>query len=154
MYDSSPMTHKIIPVLLVFVGLTSAAFGQGRSLPSATLLQITKAEDERRWDGDLRGLLANPSAAVRKRAALAAGRIGNDDSVSALTSLLEKDPEPSVRAMAAFALGEVESETGANALIAILKNASEPAELRARAVEALGKIAAALPREQEARQRE
>jgi cyclophilin family peptidyl-prolyl cis-trans isomerase/HEAT repeat protein len=56
--------------------------------------------------------------------------------------------------MAAFALGEVESEVGANALLAQLKNKSGAVELRARAIEALGKIAAALPREKEARQRE
>jgi cyclophilin family peptidyl-prolyl cis-trans isomerase/HEAT repeat protein len=35
-----------------------------------------------------------------------------------------------------------------------LKNTNAPVEIRARAIEALGKIAAALPREQEARQRE
>jgi cyclophilin family peptidyl-prolyl cis-trans isomerase len=56
--------------------------------------------------------------------------------------------------MAAFALGEIESETAANALMAVLKNTTTPADVRARAVEALGKIAAALPREQEPRQRE
>ena len=56
--------------------------------------------------------------------------------------------------MAAFAIGEVESEKGANPLVAVLKNASSTSELRARAVEGLGKIAAALPKEQEARQRE
>jgi cyclophilin family peptidyl-prolyl cis-trans isomerase len=148
------MTRTIIAGLLVSIALTSAAFGQSRSVPPPTLLQITKAEDERRWDDELRGLLSSSNPAVRKRAALAAGRIGNEDSVSALTNLLEKDPDPGVRAMAAFALGEVESETGTNALIGILKNASGPIELRARAVEALGKIASVLPREQEARQRE
>ena len=56
--------------------------------------------------------------------------------------------------MAAFALGEIESESGANALIGALKNTSVPYEIRARAIEALGKIAAALPSEREARQRE
>src|SRR5262245_51980581 len=116
MYDSWPMAHRIIPALLICVALTSAAFGQSRSVPAATLLQITKAEDERRWDDVLRGLFASSNPAVRKRSALAAGRIGNEDSVTALTNLLEKDPDPGVRAMAAFAVGEVESETGANAL--------------------------------------
>jgi cyclophilin family peptidyl-prolyl cis-trans isomerase/HEAT repeat protein len=56
--------------------------------------------------------------------------------------------------MAAFALGEIEAESGANPLITVLKNTNAPVEIRARAIEALGKIAAALPREQEARQRE
>ena len=44
---------------------------------------------------------------------------------------------------AAFALGEVESESGTHALLATLKNTTTPAELRAKAIEALGKIAAA-----------
>ncbi len=65
-----------------------------------------------------------------------------------------KDADTSVRAMAAFAIGEVESEKGANALVAALKNAQSTVEIKARAVEALGKIAAALPREQEARRLE
>jgi cyclophilin family peptidyl-prolyl cis-trans isomerase/HEAT repeat protein len=148
------MLNKIIAVISFCLALSSPGFAQNRPVPAATLLLITRAEDERRWDDDLRNLLSNPSATIRKRAALAAGRIGNEDSVSALTNLLEKDADTSVRAMAAFALGEVESETGANALVAALKSTSAPVEIRARAVEALGKIAAALPKEQEARQRE
>ena len=154
MYDSSPMPNKIICALLICVALTAPVFAQRRSIPPATLLLITKAEDERRWDDNLRKLFSNPNALIRERAALAAGRIGNEDSIAALTELLEKDADPSVRAMAAFAIGEVESEKGANALVAVLKNGSSSVELKARAVEALGKIAAVLPREQEARQRE
>ena len=148
------MLNRIIAISLVCVALSSASFAQKRSIPAATLLVIVKAEDERRWDEDLRDLLSNSNALVRKRAALAAGRIGDEDAVGLLTNLLEKDADPSVRAMAAFALGEVESEAGANALLASLKNKSELVELRARTIEALGKIAAALPREKEARQRE
>jgi len=44
--------------------------------------------------------------------------------------------------MSAFALGEIESPGGAYALSSVLKNTSAPG--RARAVEALGKITAAL----------
>jgi cyclophilin family peptidyl-prolyl cis-trans isomerase/HEAT repeat protein len=123
-------------------------------VPLPVLLRITQAEDERRWDDELRELLEDRDAAVRKRAALAAGRIGDERSVPALTSLL-KDPNADVRAMAAFALGEVESLNGAEALIAIVKS-GERGELRARALEALGKIVAAAPSpaEQQARQRE
>jgi cyclophilin family peptidyl-prolyl cis-trans isomerase/HEAT repeat protein len=148
------MPNKIIFALLICVVLTSITLAQTRSVPPATLLLITRAEDERRWDDDLRKLFSSPNALVRKRAALAAGRIGNEDSLASLTDLLEKDADPNVRAMAAFAIGEVESEKGANALVAVLKNASSSVELKARAVEALGKIAGALPKEQEARQRE
>jgi cyclophilin family peptidyl-prolyl cis-trans isomerase/HEAT repeat protein len=117
------------------------------------LLRILKAEDERRWDSDLRGLLANKSAAVRRRATLAVGRIGSEDSVSALVNLLERDKDTSVRAMAAFAIGETESAAGAEALLGVVKNISL-GDVRARTIEALGKIAAALPKEQETRARE
>lgn len=149
-----PMLNKIIAIAFVALALSSVTYAQKRSVSPSTLLAITKAEDERRWDADLQKLLSNPNPEIRKRAALAVGRIGDEDSVSALTNLLDKDTDAAVRAMAAFALGEVESETSANALIAVLKNTSGSVEIRARAVEALGKIAAALPREKESRQRE
>ncbi|HEY4424216.1 MAG TPA: HEAT repeat domain-containing protein [Pyrinomonadaceae bacterium] len=148
------MPNKIIHALLIAIALSPSISAQKRSVPLATLLQIVKAEDERRWDDGLRSLLSSGNPSIRNRAALAAGRIGNEDAVNALTPLLEKDSDVSVRAMAAFALGEIESETAANALMAVLKNQTGPAEVRARAIEALGKIAAALPREQEPRQRE
>lgn len=140
----------ICSVALVSVS-ASATFGQ---VPLSVLLRITQAEDERRWDDDLRALLTNRNAAIRKRAALAAGRIGNEDSVLALSNLMKLDTDASVRAMAAFALGEVESPSAAEVLIAVIKNNDERGELRARALEALGKIAGALPQEQQARQRE
>ena len=144
------MLKRIIGISLVCVALSSASFAQN----AATPLKIVKAEDERRWDADLRDLFSSRNAQVRKRAALAAGRIGDESALDALTNLLEKDADPTVRAVAAFAIGEVESEAGANALLAQLKNKSGPVELRAQAIEALGKIAAALPGEKEARQRE
>ncbi len=148
------MPNKIFSAALLCIVLTSVTFAQNRPVPPSTLLLITKAEDERRWDDDLRKLFSSPNAVIRQRAALAAGRIGNEDSLASLTELLEKDADPSVRSMAAFAIGEVESDKGAAALVAVLKNGSSSVELKSRAVEALGKIAGALPREQEARQRE
>src|SRR5712664_1836961 len=108
-------------------------------VPLAVRLQIVRAEDERRWDSDLIALLADKSAAVRQRAALAAGRIGDERAIKSLTPLLEKDTDDNVRAMAAFALGEIESAAGAEALLAELAKEREPAEIRARTVEALGK---------------
>ena len=123
----------------------------GDPVPKILLLQIMRAEDERRWDNDLRGLLHARNARVRARATLAAGRIGNDGAVAELAELVRHDDEPEVRAMAAFALGEIESPLGAAALETSLKDSGE---VRARSVEAIGKIAAALPKEQEARARE
>ena len=105
------------------------------------LIRIIRAEDERRCDEGLLGLLANENARVRQRAALAAGRIGDERAVPALSEMLLTDREPEVRQTAAFALGEIESPGGAYALTSVLKD--EGAAARARAVEALGKIAAA-----------
>src|SRR5258706_7122679 len=113
-------------------------------------LQIVRAEDERRWDNDLSDLLKARNANVRARAALAAGRIGDEQAVAGLIPLLQRDDEPEVRAMAAFALGEIESPLGADALVAVLRDTHD-SSLRSRAVEALGKITAALPKEQATR---
>jgi cyclophilin family peptidyl-prolyl cis-trans isomerase/HEAT repeat protein len=125
----------------------------GDPVPKLLLLRILRAEDERRWDDDLRSLFSARNAAVRSRAALAAGRIGDEEAIADLTILLRQDDEMDVRAMAAFALGEIEASLGANALLTTLKDAKEPL-LRARAIEALGKITAALPKEQESRAHE
>jgi cyclophilin family peptidyl-prolyl cis-trans isomerase/HEAT repeat protein len=117
----------------------------GVRVPAETLLQIVQAEDERRWeDSDLAKLLSDASPAVRARAALAAGRIGDEGAVAPLGALLNSERDETVRAVAAFALGEIEAEAGAAALTETLR-LSKSGELRARSVEALGKIAAALP---------
>jgi cyclophilin family peptidyl-prolyl cis-trans isomerase/HEAT repeat protein len=125
----------------------------GDAVPKLLLLRIVRAEDERRWDNDLRDLFRARNANVRSRAALAAGRIGNEAAIADLSELLRHDDETDVRSMAAFAIGEIESPLGADALLATLKETREEI-LRARSVEALGKIAAALPKEQEARSQE
>jgi cyclophilin family peptidyl-prolyl cis-trans isomerase/HEAT repeat protein len=106
------------------------------------MMQIMRAEDERRWDDDLKSLLSSNDAAIRKRAALAAGRIGAEAAVPVLAEMLLTDKEAEVCEMAAFALGEIESAGGAYALVTVLKDPNKPA--RARSVEALGKITAAL----------
>ena len=117
----------------------------GARVPAETLLQIVQAEDERRWeDSDLGKLLADANPAVRARAALAAGRIGDEGAVGPLGAMLNGDRDDSVRAAAAFALGEIEAEPASAALTQALRLSKSPA-LRARVVEALGKIAAALP---------
>src|SRR5687768_5662572 len=90
------------PLLLIFVGCAS---GQ---VPVASHIQILRAEDARRYDSVLENLMKSPNVAVRVRAALAAGRIGDASAVPALIRLLN-DPSEKVREMAAFALGETES---------------------------------------------
>jgi cyclophilin family peptidyl-prolyl cis-trans isomerase/HEAT repeat protein len=115
---------------------SACAFSQ---IPTAVHLQILKAEDARRYDKTLEALLKSLNESVRVRAALAAGRIGNEKAVPALSELLEKDPSVKVREMAAFAIGEIESIDGADALIKAL---NDP-KTAGRAVEAAGKIAPA-----------
>ena len=154
------ITHIVRVVCALSIAIASiisspAILAQTRStspqpaVPRNLLLRIIKAEDERRWDDDLRSLLTHNNAAVRKRTALAAGRIGNDSAVPDLLKLLEKDTQE-IRAMAAFALGEIESPLA----VAELMRTDDKGFLRARAIEALGKIAAAMPKEQEAEQKE
>lgn len=141
---------SLVVAFLAATGLAQNGARQSSRIPPAVSVQILKFEDERRWDNNLHALLSNRNAAIRQRAALAAGRIGNEDSVTALAHLLQ-DANTNVRAMAAFALGEVEAASGAEPLLAVLKNANEATIVRARVIEALGKIAGALPREQEPR---
>ncbi|HJX92036.1 MAG TPA: peptidylprolyl isomerase [Pyrinomonadaceae bacterium] len=142
--------------LITLAPLTSAAqtLRPRRSISTAILVRIIRAEDERRWDGDLLSLLTNRDPAIRARAALAAGRIGNEGSLAELSNIFSHDKDQDVREMAAFAIGEVESLSGANALLTALKSSTQRVEVRARAIEGLGKIAAALPKEQQVRSAE
>ncbi|MGZ5434678.1 MAG: peptidylprolyl isomerase [Pyrinomonadaceae bacterium] len=115
-------------------------------IDSKILAQIIRAEDTRRWDGDLEKLLAHDDPKIRKRAVLAAGRIGNEGAVPLLAERVLTDRDVEVRQTAAFALGEIESGGGAYALTEVLRvrgDGTAPALVRARAVEALGKIVAA-----------
>ena len=122
-----------------------------KPVPDEVVLRIMRAEDERRWDNDLGVLLFDKDERVRQRAARAAGRIGDERAVASLVALLQTDTNANVRAMAAFALGETEAASGATSLADVAQKAKETDEVRARAVEALGKIVAALPKADEAR---
>ena len=134
------MKKFIIAFFLIPVCFSFFAAAQ---IQTNVLVQIVKAEDERRFDNVLETLMKSPNAKIRARAALAAGRIGNDAAIPALTNLLEKDSAEEVRATAAFALGEIESSKAADAILKILKDTKNSDSVRARATEAAGKIAAA-----------
>src|SRR2546428_5334647 len=116
--------------------------GNAGAIPAGVLLRIIKAEDERRWNDDLGALLADQNAQVRRRAALAAGRIGDERAVPLLADKVLMDRDVDVRQMAAFALGEIESPGVGYSLTSVLKNTRAPG--RARAVEVLGQITAAM----------
>ena len=83
-------------------------------------------------------LLADGEGQVRRRAALAAGRVGHPDAVGPLSGLLAGDREPEVRAMAAFALGLIGDASAAAALLPALGDPD--ARVQGRAAEALGLI--------------
>jgi cyclophilin family peptidyl-prolyl cis-trans isomerase/HEAT repeat protein len=86
---------------------------------------------------DLIRLLSDSEARVRRRAALAAGRVGLPAAVEPLTRLLTDD-EFEVRQMAAFALGLLADASARPALVKALDD-SEPI-VQGRAAEALGSI--------------
>lgn len=88
---------------------------------------------------DLVALLTDAEPRVRRRAALAVGRVGLPEGVPPLTGLLA-DADPEVRQMAAFALGLIGEASASAALTQALTDASPL--VRGRAAEALGQIGA------------
>lgn len=99
-------------------------------------------EDERQLHSptaDLKALLQDAEPRVRRRAALAMGRVKSVDSVAALSTVLATEPDPEVKQMAAFALGLIGQASAADALVAAL--ADPDPLIQGRAAEALGLIA-------------
>ena len=133
------MKKNLIICFVILVCFSVQSFAQ---IPTTLSVQIVKAEDERRYDKTLEDLMKNQSEKIRARAALAAGRIGDEKAIPMLVNLLENDTD-AVRPTAAFALGEIESTKAADAILKVLKVPNTSTEVRARLVEAAGKIAAA-----------
>jgi cyclophilin family peptidyl-prolyl cis-trans isomerase/HEAT repeat protein len=142
---------KILFALFFVLAFCFNATAQNAQIGQSILIRIVRAEDERRFDQDLQNLMKSADAKIRRRAALAAGRIGDERAIESLTSLLEKDQNQDVRQTAAFALGEIESAKAAAAILRILQNPKEPDAVRAHAVEAAGKIGAANPKDAQAK---
>jgi len=86
---------------------------------------------------DLIALLTDTDARVRRRAALAIGRVGDAGGAAPLAAALG-DQEEDVRATAAFALGVIGAKSGVEPLETALKDASP--QVRGRAADALGLI--------------
>jgi cyclophilin family peptidyl-prolyl cis-trans isomerase/HEAT repeat protein len=84
---------------------------------------------------DLVPLLSDPDPAIRRRAALAVGRVGLAEGVQPLLPLL-KDVDPDVRQMAAFGLGLIGDASASPPVHALLSDTSYV--VRGRAAEALG----------------
>jgi cyclophilin family peptidyl-prolyl cis-trans isomerase/HEAT repeat protein len=105
---------------------------------------ILQLEDERRLNagsngGDLPALLGDAEARVRRRAALAIGRVRLPEGIAPLTTLFQSEADPEVRQMAVFALGLIGDAAAAPILLTALTD-SDPM-IQGRAAEALGQIA-------------
>ena len=86
---------------------------------------------------DLTTLLTDGEARIRRRAALAVGRVGLAEGAAPLQPLLS-DADPEVRQMAAFALGLLADKSSVPLLTTALQDPD--ARVRGRAAEALGLI--------------
>jgi cyclophilin family peptidyl-prolyl cis-trans isomerase/HEAT repeat protein len=155
------MRTNLASAALIFVALTASAFAQLRPTtvpPGKPTLKrdrtqriqyprIIQHEDERTVTNDLIEMMLPPHGGVRRRAILALGRIGYPSGLAALIDILNSDrnPEnrdPEMRALAAFSLGQIQNQQAVAALLERLDPAIESSiAVRARAAEALGKIA-------------
>ncbi len=140
------MNTKYIFTALLLLSFSLTAFSQ-----ADVAVRILKAEDERRYDVVLEGLLKNANPVVRSRAALAAGRIGDERAVTGLAALLESGDE-TVRTAAAFAIGEIESVKAVDIVVRFLDDSNTPDAIRAKLVEAAGKIAAANAKDEKSKE--
>ncbi len=86
---------------------------------------------------DLTTLVSDEEARVRRRAALAIGRVRLADGVPVLAGVL-KDADPEVRQMAAFAIGLIGDRSGRDPLLDALRDPD--GRVQGRAAEALGLI--------------
>ena len=123
----------------VLLSLVLAA--AGASVPATRLDKMARlaALEDRRTagGGELERLIRDPDKGVRRRAALAAGRIADPGVVPALVDLMN-DADPELRQMAAFGLGLIGDRQAVQRLVASLKDVD--AVVRARSAEALGRI--------------
>jgi len=108
-------------------------------LRSPTLQRVVDLQVRR--DGvALRGLLGDPSPAVRARAAFALGSVQDPDAEPTLRDLLD-DPEAAVRRDAAFALGQLELSDGGHPFVDALER-EEDSHVRRYLAQAVGKSGA------------
>jgi cyclophilin family peptidyl-prolyl cis-trans isomerase/HEAT repeat protein len=126
------------PFALPLLALLLAPPAAGAEARMQKLGRLLALEDGRvRGGAELGRYLHDADRSVRRRAALAAGRLADTAAVPALVELLA-DRELEVRQMAAFALGLIGDRAAAEPLVAALQD--REALMRARAAEALGRL--------------
>ncbi len=135
---------KKLSLMLAMVCLvlaSQAAFPGNQKPTSEVYTRILQLEDARSLgEGKLEALLQHKLPEVRFRAALAIGRIGDKRGIAPLLKALDVATTNRMRSIIIFALGEIEDVQATQALIKVWENKTEAVEVRARAVEALGKI--------------
>lgn len=146
-----PRTPNLFFLGLIGAGTLSCATPvawRGVGLPSPfsridVLTRILVLEDSRSLGGDsLAAFLQSDDPSIRRRAVLAAGRIGDPAVVPRLIQRL-KDPEAEVRRIAAFSLGLL-AKGEAEAPLAAALTDPDPAT-RGRAAEALSRLGRGSP---------
>ena len=106
------------------------------------LARLLAVADARRFDGPLLGdALRHPDPAVRRQAALAAGRIGDPAAVDLLVQALT-DSTPAVRAAAAFGLGLLHQARSTGPLLTLARTTpvDQQGDPEIQAVTALARI--------------
>ena len=103
----------------------------------AWMIRLEHERILREGGGDLEILARDADAAVRRRALMSIGRVGDAAAVPAVAAALA-DPDDGVRAAAAFGLGLLGATSGVPPLVAALRDPS--VTVRGRAAEGLGLI--------------
>ena len=125
------------PLVLALLLLAPADAGRADSRIDK-MARILSLEDRRTLGGgEMERYLRDTDRGVRRRAALAAGRIADPAAVPTLVELMN-DGEAEIRQMTAFALGLIGDKSAVERLVPSLKDSD--ATVRARAAEALGHI--------------
>jgi cyclophilin family peptidyl-prolyl cis-trans isomerase len=138
------MRRRLLIAALLAAGLPAAA----QVAPPAPAAELLSLEDRRTFDeAVLRRHIDDSSPAVRRRAALAAGRIRDRRAVPLLMPLLG-DPDSSVAATTAFALGLIGDTTAVPELTRLLNvvEVRRAPSVVAEAATALGRLRSAASR--------
>ena len=147
-----PRRLPVLLALLLFTACGPTACGPKVVPPVTTVPTITAHDQKMRWilqlederqlrggGGDLIALLQDAEPRIRRRAALATGRVRLSEAIPALATVLQSDRDHEVRQMAAFAIGLIGDAAGAEPLMTALTG-PDPL-IQGRAAEALGLIA-------------
>src|SRR5205823_7835823 len=88
-------------VLFFIVSVVGVAAQPARKeLTPNPLIRIIRYEDQRNWNDDLKMLLSEADPVVRKRAALAAGRIGDARAIATLADMRSEEHTSELQSLA------------------------------------------------------